>query len=222
MTPAERRAKSIEILKEQGVPYIEQLPMLEEEENIIPRSAEEIARRAIACLITIQIACDAMKGEIEEAREFFGEYAEKFNVKDEFTESEKILFSGEPNEQQIINMTWKYEAYWSLLWALGFVEKLDFPDDVCDCEFAINVVWDCESFDEFKGKVKLRSIKEMLDETDLLYRYHWACVVARINRREAPAGLNPGVVMERRWGLEWLVGKGDEDNDCWDTVALHT
>jgi hypothetical protein len=222
MTSSERRAKSIEILKEQGVPYMEHLPMLEEEENIIPRSAEEIAKRAIACLITIQIACDAQKGEIEEAREFFSKFVEIFGVEDQFTEKEKIFFSGEPNEQQIVNMSWKYEAYWSLLWALGLVEELNYPSDICDCDFAVAAVSKCKDFDDFMQKVKLRSTKEMLDEADLLYRYHWACVDARINGREAPAGLNESVVTERRWGFEWLIGKDTDYSNDWDNVSLDT
>ncbi|MCL2639137.1 MAG: DUF4272 domain-containing protein [Oscillospiraceae bacterium] len=224
MTPQERRTKSIEILKEQGVPYMEQLPMLESEEGITPRSTEEIAKRAIACLITIQVACDAMAGKIEEAREFFREsnFIEAFNVADEFTEAEEIFFSGEPAEQQILDMTWKYEAYWSLIWALGLVEELNYPDNICDCQHAINVVTECKGFDDFMKKVKPRGLNEILDQADLLYRYHWACVDARINGRPAPAGLDPSVVCERRWGFEWLIGKDSDENDYWDNVMLHT
>ena len=54
----ERKQQSIALLKEQGVPYIEHLPVIETADNVRLRSAEEIARRAICCLITIQLACD--------------------------------------------------------------------------------------------------------------------------------------------------------------------
>ena len=54
----ERKQQSIALLKEQGVPYIEHLPVIETADDVRLRSAEEIARRAICCLITIQLACD--------------------------------------------------------------------------------------------------------------------------------------------------------------------
>ena len=46
----ERKQQSIALLKEQGVPYIEHLPVIENADEVRLRSAEEIARRAICCL----------------------------------------------------------------------------------------------------------------------------------------------------------------------------
>jgi hypothetical protein len=220
----ERRAKSIEILKEQGVPYIEHLPVLETEDDVVVRSAQEIAKRAVTCLLAVQVACSVCQGDdVEESREFFTNMAQHFGVTDEFTEKEKEFLFGTqiPNERDAVNMSWKYEAYWGLLWALGIVEKFDFPADACDCGFAIKAVSERENFDDFMKGVKLRSMSEILDELDLLYRYHWACVNARINGRETPAGLSESVVSERRWGLEWLTRK-DTDEDDWDYIALDT
>jgi hypothetical protein len=224
MTPQERRTKSIEILKEQGVPYFEQLPLRESEEEVTPRSAEEIARRAIACLLTIQVACDMAQGnDVENSREIVAGLLEKYGVKDELTEKEKAFYDAEQtlSSQTVVNMAWRYEAYWSLLWALGIVEELDFPCEVCDCDFAIKAVSGCESFDDFMKAVKLRSTSEILDQLDLLYRYHWACTDARINGEEMPAGLSGSVVVERRHGLEWLIIKDTEDDE-WDYISLDT
>lgn len=69
--------------------------------------------------------------------------------------------------------------------------------------------------------VNLRSIDEILDEADLIYRYHWACVDARIHRKNVPADLDSGVVFERHWGLNWLIGKGTDDGN-WDCVSTNT
>ena len=60
----------------------------------------------------------------------------------------------------------------------------------------------------------MRNIEEILDEADLIYRYNWACVNARIKGENAPAGLDSEVVFERHWGLNWLIGKGTY-NDNW-------
>ena len=225
-TPQERKEKSIALLKERGVPYMEHLPLIEAEGEVNPRSAEEIARRAIACLLTIQVACDASKGmseaDLDESRKFIWSVAEKFGVENEFTPKEKAFFDGTPDMQAITNMTWKYEAYWPLIWALGLIETLDYPGGICDCDLAIRTVSKCSDFNDFMQRVNLRSTAEILDEADLIYRYHWACVDARINGREAPAGLDSGVVQERHWGLNWLIGKGVEYYEDWDAVDTST
>lgn len=50
-------------------------------------------------------------------------------------------------------------------------------------------------------KLELRDIDEILDEADLIYRYDWACVDARMKQLNAPAGLNSSVVVERHGAL---------------------
>ncbi|MDE7479030.1 MAG: DUF4272 domain-containing protein, partial [Lachnospiraceae bacterium] len=51
-----RKERSIEILKAHNVPYIQHLPVIETVEKVRVRTAEEIANRAVACLLTIQVA----------------------------------------------------------------------------------------------------------------------------------------------------------------------
>lgn len=86
-------------------------------------------------------------------------------------------------------MTWKYEACWALLWALGLIDELKFPSESMtaeDCELAITLISQCENLEAFLSKTNLRLLEEIMDEADLIYRYHWACVNARI-KGEAPA-----------------------------------
>lgn len=56
--PFLRKEQSIEILKQHSIPYIDWLPVLESADEVVMRSAEEIAKRAIACQWIIQVACD--------------------------------------------------------------------------------------------------------------------------------------------------------------------
>ena len=37
----------------------------------------------------------------------------------------------------------EYEAYWTLLWALGIVATLDYPNHTIDCDFAMHAVARC-------------------------------------------------------------------------------
>lgn len=217
-----RKKRSIEILKAHNVPYIQHLPVIEIANNVKIRTVEEIAQRAVTCLLAIQVACDAAgaPGNFKKSRKFFGEKLIELGLEGFLTQKEQKIFKGKCNNQDFVSMTWKYEAYWILLWALGIVEQLDYPSEACDCEFAIHAVADCNSMNDFMKKVKLRDISEILDEADLIFRYDWACVDARIHDEEAPAGLDPDVVYERHCGLNWLIDADGADN--WDNVATNT
>ncbi|WP_410771038.1 DUF4272 domain-containing protein [Fontibacillus sp. BL9] len=217
----QRKQRSMEYLKEREVPYLETLPELPPLGELAVKSREQIARRAVALLIVIQYACDVNQGEdLQESKGFVMDMLDKFGVTDELTEFERdLLEQPEPDRRDAINLVWQYEAYWGLLWGLGLLEELDFPDDTCDCEYAINVVSSCDSFAEFMDKTSMRRPEDILDEADKIYRLHWACVNARIKGQEAPAGLNESVVLERRRALFWMIGYRDE---AWNDISMDT
>ncbi|USA52001.1 DUF4272 domain-containing protein [Acinetobacter sp. C32I] len=218
-TPLQRKQESILKLQAQSIPYIEWLPHIESADEVIARSAEDIAKRAIACLIIIQVACDLNHQQFDqETKSFIVDLLHKFKVFDELSSKEQNILNQEGSQQDIVNMIWKYEAYWVLLWALGIVKELGYPDTIADCDFAVQVVSACGSFDEFMQQVELRSVDEILDQADLIYRYDWACVDARLKQQDAPANLNTSVVVERHGALNWLIQR---DGD-WDNPDLNT
>ena len=123
--PQQRKEESIFKLKSQSVPYIAWLPFIESADEIKLRSAEDIAKRAIACLLVIQAACDLNNDQFDdETRTFIIDLLQKFNVFNELTAKEQAIISCDAAPQDIVNMVWKYEAYWALLWALGIVKEL--------------------------------------------------------------------------------------------------
>ncbi len=220
-----RKEKSIEILKKYGVPFIEHLPHIETKETARIRTREEIAKRAMTCLIVIQYACDLNQlddvSDLEESKEFILALLEKYGLNECITENEKqILYGSNIEQQDIINMIWKYEAYWVLIWSLGLVPTLEYPSTACDCEFAVKVVSTHNTFEEFLATTNLRDIDEILDEADLIFRYDWACVDARIKGNGAPANLDGGVVFERHKALNWLIDA--DGNDDWDNASTNT
>ncbi|WP_445404423.1 DUF4272 domain-containing protein [Acinetobacter vivianii] len=217
--PEQRKQESILKLKTKAIPYIDWLPHIESSDDVIQRSAEHIAKRAIACLLMIQVACDLDRDQFDqETEDFIVDLLNKFEVADELTVKEKNILNRNAAQQDIVNMIWKYEAYWVLLWALGIVDELKYPDEIADCDFAIEVVSRCRSLQEFMQQVKLRDIEEILDEADLIYRYDWACVDARLKQQNAPANLNASIVLERHGTLNWLI-QGDAD---WDNPDVST
>ena len=96
----------------------------------------------------------------------------------------------------------------------------DFPDHTIDCDFAIEAVSRHENFAALLQQAHLRDIHSILDEADLIYRYHWACVDARLKQAPMPAGMNASVVMERHAALNWLIDS-DGQND-WDNPDVST
>jgi len=207
-----RRERSIAVLEAEGVPHFEHLPVIETEAESTRRSAEEVALRAMALCIL------AAKGEGLEPR-VVERLVGDFGLASAFTPKERAFIENpEPSQHDRVQCTWRYESYWVLLWALGFVEDLARPDRICDVPTAVTILRDLGR-EGFLAHARLRPQSEILDAADLIYRYHWAVRDAEINHREAPAGLDPGVVMERHYALNWLIGYLDQE---WDDVSTDT
>ena len=207
-----RKAKSINILKERKVPFIELLPCIEGENEASFRTKEEVAERAI-CLALVAAYAEGLEKSILE------EKAEEFKVQDAFTDDEKAFFAMEEiDDLTKAKFLWRYESLWVLLWALSYVETLEFPTEICDVPFAVQTVVK-RGREKFISDAKLRSKAEILDEADLIYRLHWATTETRIHGDEMPADLDGDTVFERHYALNWLICYG---NDDWDNVETNT
>lgn len=207
-----RKSRSIAILKAQNVPFIEHLPLIETEAESERRTTELVATRAMALCIV------AAKGEGLE-KDILDGLIDKYQLASAFTPKEQeFMRNPNPSQHDRVQFVWRYECYWVMLWALGYLETLERPDKICDVKLAISLLRD-NGRDGFLAKAKLRPQAEILDAADLIYRYHWAVVDARINNREVPAGLDGGVVMERHHALNWLMGYMDQE---WDDVSTDT
>ena len=208
----ERKERSVARLKKEGVPTIEHLPVIEDSKEAKARSADEVAKRAIAVCLT------AVKGEgIEQAT--IDSLVKKYGADKFFTPKEAAFIKNpKPTQQDRIQFSWRYECYWVLLWALGYVDALDRPEGVCDVSKAVIILRD-RTTDQFIKDAKLRPMTAILDEADLIYRYHWAVTEARVNNKKAPAKLEAGVVQERHYVLNWLIGYMDQE---WDDISTDT
>ena len=152
VSPEDRRKKSNEKIKQMGIACLETLPMIEDSTIVSLKSTDEICKRAIAALLSIQLACDIADGnDYEESKSTISQILKKYNVENNLFPKEKCLFDNKYSQQDAIDVVWTYEAYWSLVWALGLIEndEIESPDSICDCEKAIKLVIKCKSFDEF-------------------------------------------------------------------------
>lgn len=217
----ERKKKSIAYLTKRGIAVLESLPCVESSCEVTVKDADAILKRAIACFVSAQVACDLQNGtNVEESRTYFKRILQKFDADLALLPKEQLLFEGGCSEDDVTSVAWTYECCWALLWALGMIEtdELIGADSICDCEKAAGLFRGNESLDAFKAKAKVRSTDEILDMVDLFYRYHWACVEHRLNPKASIGDLNPEVVEERRRGLEWLIS----DEADWFEISLDT
>ena len=65
----------------------------------------------------------------------------------------------------------------------------------------------------------LRAEAEILAANEAIYQLHWSVRDARLFGRPTPAELHPGVIRERHYALNWLIGYNGQD---WDDITTDT
>lgn len=214
----ERKNTTEARLIEMGIACNPWLPVIGASDQVRMRDLDTICKRAIACLLSTQVACDIENGDYENSVTFFGRLLKIFGAEEVLNPMEQRLFDGTYTKQDVINAAWEYETFWALAWALGLTDDISDASVICDCQKAIHLVGDCRSFAEFKANCCMRDVDTILDMLDLYFRYHWAVNHKRIQPDTNTGDLIPGVVVERRRGLEWLF----DSEDDWYQISLDT
>ncbi len=173
---------------------------------------EEVVERTIALAIV------AVKGET-------GDHAlaqsliSQFEAEGYFTPAERAFIENpEPSENDRNQFVWRYEAVHVLLWAMGIYDKIGHPDTLTDVSLLAVTLRDL-GLEGLRKRAQLRPQSEILDAADSIYRYHWAVVDARVNGGPVPPTLDPGVVYERHYTLNWLIGY---ESQSWDEISTDT
>lgn len=219
----ERRERSIAILKEQGIPYIENLlsDALESEAHL--KSREEMVRRA-AAIFAVAVYSEVMLSETPDRKEaltYFSKMDEIYGIYEYITPAEAdYIANAESSEHDRIQFVWRYENCAVLLWAAGIVEELPYPSEVCDVPVIAGIFWQHKGMDDLLAEGTARTRGEILDAADLTLRYDWACVDARINHKDAPGKLDGGIVMERHYTFNWIIGANNGAE--WDEIQPTT
>jgi hypothetical protein len=198
------------VIEEQGIPVNKHLPCIESEAEVTIRTPQEIAQRLIA-LTAVAVKGKGLEQEHVEA------FLEDKRARS-FLSPKELAFidDAEPSEHDRIQFAWQYECAWVMLWALKFLDgPLEFPGSICDVPKLVEIVRDTQDL-TWNGTHVPNNI---LNEADLIYRYHWAVRQASLDGTPTPGGLEAGVVMERHKALNWLISYCDAD---WDDVGTDT
>jgi hypothetical protein len=209
-TRLRRKQRSEVILKKAKVQINEWLPGIEVESEIKLRSAEEIAQRAVClCIVSAkhQIAPEKVRQIID-----------RYGASNFFTKDEQAYLQEPIDTESAAQFSWRIEASWVLLWALGFVKELGLPKKSIYGDQVV-VILEKHGMRGLVAHSKRRSASEILDENDLIYRCNWAAREAYLHGREPSGGLNANLANERHLALNWLISPDSED---WDDVSTDT
>ncbi len=210
----ERRTKSEKICESNDVPIYKNpnsLFVAPEKETEL-RTKDEVVDRAIALLYL------GLKSEgLEQIH--LDKMEEDYGISSKLSRTEKeYAYSSNPTDQQKTDANWRYESLHVLLWSLGYIDELVYPNQMCNVANDVKIIYELGA-DKFRSQSKLRSKKEILDQADLILRLNWACVSSRVINETAPGGLNSSVVYERHYALNWLIKYLNQD---WDDVSTDT
>lgn len=205
-----RKARIDGKLAAQGIATSSSLPPLACEKEVILRSEAEIADRLQALLVCALRAESCLAEQPAQVDMLLVKVPGAIG---QFTPAEQAYLDLEaPTPHQSVQLLWRYEAVYLLLWSLGLVDQLSFPPQPCDAGECVRLLGE-----RHKGRV--RDASDILDALDLHYRLHWALREQR--RKDLPeiADVDAGVVSERHHALNWLVRF---QHAAWDDVDTPT
>ena len=211
----ERKFETEKYLKELKIPYIDHLPTIEEENETQIRTAESISKR----ILILTYLCYV--GEEEDGKEEIIKFLKEHGLWEETSPKEKELLISETEltNQDRINISWKSECIWLLLWIINKFERLDLPIREASIPEILEYIPEfMTNPDNFIKTAKLRNKSEIMDASDLIYRLHWATRNAELDSEDSTI-LNSSVVIERHYAINWATNyEGLE----WDEITTDT
>jgi Domain of unknown function (DUF4272) len=214
-----RRLRSEDFCKSKNIPIYKNPNSLfvDPEEKVTIRTKDEVVDRAIAlCYLEL-------KSEKAD-KEMLADFDKRYNVMSKLTPLEKEFALAEnPTAQQVTDANWRAESYHVMLWALGYIDKLSYPNEICNIGEDVKHLFS-KTEKEFRAKATLRTKTEILDQADLILRLHWASVNEKLKPVARPSkedmlDLDKSVVFERHHSLNWLINYRNQD---WDKVTTDT
>ena len=203
----ELKLKNQAKLRAWGLDVNEGLPLIEDLNEVTPRSASEVAARSCALGYVVGVGFGAKPEQLRED-------LERFELWTYVSAREQQILTVGPTAQDKIDCTWLTEAIQALAFCLGLAELL--PDQNRDDNLADQFPLG-ENPSEFIDNASLRPLVEIQEQVDLHYRLHWYVRQCQL-QATPPKLVDPGVVQERRRALDWAYGVEAD----WDEVPGDT
>jgi len=177
------------------------------------RSAAAVARR---CLVL----CSVVAASHNEDSTKIVTWLKSEGLWDDVSPKERsFLQSKKPTNGQLINASWRVEALYILLWALRLIPSLEVGKTPSERFGLTDLLPFLGPTSEFINNSELRSEDEIYEINEKIYEAHWSVRDAKINSKAIPEDIDPGVIMERHYGINWLTGYCGQP---WDNVTTDT
>ena len=178
------------------------------------RSADDIARRALALFGVVGIALGAPRQDIIK-------WLHDEALWNELTSLELALVSDEnPTRLQAIKASWRSEALLVLLWTLGMIDELPPPNQQCDTSLFQEMLppFVETTAQHFIASATRRPEDQLVCYADEILQLHWQARDATIHGRGIPT-LDIEIVQERHHAINWAIGY---EGLPWDEVTTDT
>jgi len=205
----EIRKKSLDILKDRGVPYHPHLPLLDE--NLELRSKEDVCNRV---LIDYAIFALANGG----GSKFYSSWLQENAVLELLTEDEKKLFKGKLDKTSKNEAFWRLQTLYTYCWIGKIIDHFSWPGSGVDYHEMFEYIPEEISVKSFKKKFKFRDIKEIVQQLDVYYNMHASLIHHELwtDKKQLEA-YEIGVFIERRLALEWVLSSLSIEDISLDT-----
>ena len=212
-----------------GVPCFQgHIRWVGDESSVTLRSPVEVARRVVAMHSLVTFARGRPRDEVLSD-------IDRFGVGGDLSPTEAALIQSDPvDEAARQEMIWSLEALVPLMWALGYIDTLTWPEAMIDVEALHDLIFASLPDPAAVEAASLRSATEILDAVELTVRQHNGLRGCHTSGDFVPMNFNwndPGemvlaspslaapVLAQRHRALNWLIRFGEAD---WDRVDTPT
>jgi hypothetical protein len=124
---------------------------------------------------------------------------------DKATDVEKALFHKSPlSEEDTTVIMWRCESIWLLLWTINKIDQITLPDAEADLlQIFPYLPGFLEPTQDFIETASTRSVPEILDQCDFIFRLNWA-FKENSELLTSTTRLNAGVAHERYFAINWV------------------
>ena len=216
----ERKHRNIGMMKQNGIPYDENMEVIISEKNAVIRKKWDIIRKIVAIAMT-RLAAETYLEKREngqkELKMITDIFEERYQFKQVLSEREKNYLEN-PSDDKELNLEFYFmlEGAKMLLWVLSIID-VEFADfnTFCDVSMLIDGLKH-ENLKSFARKCQIRSKNKILDMVDYIYRLNWANVEIKLDGYERI--VNESILYFSRLALEWVV----QDGKSMDDIVIHT
>ena len=216
-----RRRRSEELMRAHGISASCAISDEINESLLVPRRSEDVISRA-AALLNTALTAKAYTSPRETASPrtwslaLLKRFNERYAVSNAFTPKEKA-YADDPVREKHAVFLMRSESCAVLLWALGLYE-LPWPDKPAELA-RLNEIMRDSTLRSLELAARPRSAAELADAYDLTARLHSFCVRSTL-KELAETGLDPDIVYERHYALNWLLTVNSISD--WDSIIPMT